>query len=124
MPFDKDKFAKHLTDNALPGFGAGQCAKYVRQAMVAAGLNTVGNPLSAKDYGPFLLKLGFTSETTTMPYSPQKGDIVVMPANTASVHGHIVGYTGSKWVSDFVQNDMFGGPSYRKAGVFEVFRYR
>jgi hypothetical protein len=123
MPFDKDKFAKHLEASALPGFGAGQCAKYVREAMVAAGLNTAGNPISAKDYGPFLVKLGFKSVTTTMPYAPQKGDIAVMPASAGSIHGHIAGYTGSKWISDFVQNDMFGGPGFRKIGLFEAFRH-
>ncbi|MGN3974750.1 hypothetical protein [Tsuneonella sp. SYSU-LHT278] len=124
MPFDKNKFARHLEDNALPGFGAGKCAKYVREALVAGGLNTAGNPLSAKDYGPFLEGLGFASHTKTSPYSPEKGDIVVLPANVGSTHGHVAGYVGSKWVSDFVQTDMFGGPSYRKAGIFEVFRYR
>jgi hypothetical protein len=123
MPFDKQKFVEHLRANALPGFGAGKCAKYVREALVAGGLNTAGNPLSAKDYGPFLIRLGFRSVATAMPYAPQIGDVVVMPANSASIHGHIAGYDGRNWISDFVQTDMFGGPSYRRAAVFEIFRY-
>ena len=122
MPFDKTKFASHLESNALPAYGAGKCAKYVREALVAGGLNTTGNPLSAKDYGPFLIRLGFQAVSKTAPYIPQKGDIVVMPANAATIHGHIAGYTGTRWVSDFAQNDMFGGPSFRKAGTFEIYR--
>lgn len=123
MPFDKAKFAKHLQDNAVPGFGIGKCATYVRQAMVAAGLNTVGNPLSAKDYGPFLIRLGFQKVDTSTVYAPARGDIAVMPSNAGSVHGHIAGYDGAKWISDFRQNDMFGGPAFRKNGRYEVYRY-
>ena len=122
MPFDRNKFSDDLQANALPPYGAGLCATYVRQALVAAGLNTVGNPLSAKDYRAFLETLGFKS-VAKKDYLPQKADIVVLPANSASAHGHVAGFTGKTWVSDFVQNDMFGGPSFRKVGVFEILRY-
>ena len=122
MAFDKDKFAKHLRDHAEPPFGIGKCATYVRQAMVAAGIDTSGNPLSAKDYGPFLESKGFRKQAKTN-YLPAKGDIAVMPAITGSKHGHIAGFDGSAWISDFIQNDMFGGPGYRRAAAYEVYRH-
>jgi hypothetical protein len=123
MPFDKVKFAKHLTDHALSGFGVGRCARYVREALVAGGLNTQGNPLSAKDYGPFLVRLGFAAVVTTPTYVPQQGDIVVMPGNRQSIHGHIAGYTGTQWISDFKQRDMYGGQAFRTAGTFTIYRH-
>lgn len=121
MPFDKNKFATHLRDHALRGFGAHKCATFVRQAMVAGGLNTAGNPLYAKDYGPFLVRLGF-AKVATDGYVPQVGDIAVMPGNAQSIAGHVAGWDGRNWISDFVQTDMMPGPAYRKSGAFEVYR--
>ncbi len=123
MSFDKTAFAKHLRDHALPGFGIHKCATYVRQAMVAGGLNTAGNPLYAKDYGPFLERLGF-AKVARDRYAPQVGDIAVMPGNAHSVAGHVAGWDGRNWISDFVQSDMMPGPAYRKKGEHEVYRSR
>ena len=80
MPFDRSRFAAALKNNALPPFGQGRCAKHVRLALEAAGMNTTGHPVSAKDYGPFLRKVGFT---TVAPegYVPQLGDIRRNPAH-------------------------------------------
>ena len=121
MPFDKDAFAKHLRAHALPPYGKGRCARYVREAMVAGGLNTIGNPFYAKDYGPFLVRLGF-QQVSRDKYVPQVGDIVVMPANAHSVGGHVAGWDGRNWISDFVQGAMMPGPDYRKKGEYEVYR--
>jgi uncharacterized Zn-binding protein involved in type VI secretion len=109
---DKDKAAKHLSANAAPK-SQGKCAKYVRQAMEAGGMDTTGRPVSAKDYGPFLDKKGF-AKVSPENYVPQKGDVVVIqPYKGGSVHGHIAMYDGQQWVSDFKQKDMWGGSGYR-----------
>ena len=35
---------------------------------------------------------------------PQEGDIYIIHRTRNHVYGHIAGYTGSEWVSDFKQN--------------------
>jgi hypothetical protein len=47
--FDVDKFVKHLQANALPPFGQGKCARFVRLALEAGGARIAGQPESAKD---------------------------------------------------------------------------
>lgn len=121
MPFDKAAFAKHLSDNAQAA-STGKCARYVREALEAGGLNTSARPVSAKDYGPFLVGLGFM-EQGAQAYVATQGDIVVLPGNASSAHGHIAGYDGSIWISDFKQSDMYGGPAFRKAGTYKIYRY-
>jgi hypothetical protein len=113
MPvFDKTKFGATLTAKALPPFGIGKCATYVREAMEAAGLNTTGHPGLAKDWGPTLLRLGFATVPTT-GYTAQLGDIVVIQSTSQSDAGHIEGFNGTNWVSDFVQAAFWPGPSFR-----------
>jgi len=44
-----------------------------------------------------------------------KGDIVVMePTKHGDQAGHIAGYDGKNWVSDFVQRGFWPGPAYEK----------
>ena len=112
MAFDRNKFVAALNHNALPPFGQGICAKHVRIALETAGVNSAGHPVSAKDYGPFLKNVGFALVTDT-PYTAQLGDIAVIQRTSKSVHGHIAGYDGTRWVSDFVQKELYPGPSYR-----------
>ena len=130
MPsFDKTEFGRDLTANVSAAtFGVGMCAKYVRHALAAAGLSPATWPVSAKDWGPTLLAMGFREHArngylavngqfnacSIEPYVPALGDIVVMQATSTSEHGHMAGYNGTAWVSDFVQRDMWPGPSYRK----------
>ena len=59
MAIDRKKFVAALNMNALPPFGEGICAKHVRIALEAAGVNSAGHPVSAEDYRPFLEKVGF-----------------------------------------------------------------
>ena len=113
MPgFDKQKFAHALRTNALPPFGIGKCATYVRLALEAAGLSTDPHPPYAKEWGPTLERLGFTTVSQT-GYTPQTGDIIVMQQTSACIYGHMEGYDGSNWVSDFVQRELWPGPSFR-----------
>ncbi|MET1077927.1 MAG: hypothetical protein ABWY06_07890 [Pseudomonas sp.] len=83
---------------------SGKCATHVRRALQAGGGDLSQNPTYAKDYGPTLLGLGFT----TVPnegYTPKKGDVVVFEdyKGQASPAGHIQMYSGSHWVSDMKQ---------------------
>src|SRR3954452_6929705 len=76
---------------------------------------TCGIIRSAKDYGPTLARLGF-EPVPLEGYKPEAADIVVLPA-LAPDHpdGHIAGYDGEHWVSDFVQRDIWAGPAWRNA---------
>lgn len=104
------------------------CAGHVRRA-IAAGLRlreltkTDGTrPTSAKDYVNFLPGFGFKAIPWDK-YSPRKGDILVNGPITGHQHGHISLNTGSGWVSDFVQSDMWGGSSFRANKYGTVFRH-
>jgi hypothetical protein len=104
----------HLDSAAIASPGNGQCAQWVRQALNAGGFSDSGHPTYAKDYGSFLTGKGF-SDIGGSDSSPQAGDVVVIQNYPGgSVPGHIAMYDGSQWVSDFVQQDFWGGPGYRK----------
>jgi hypothetical protein len=116
MPFDAEKFAAHLTTHAGK-HSRSHCAKSVRLALEAGGANTTGHPTPAKDYGPTLSRNGFHAITVDDPatFPFQKGDIVVMePTEHGNQAGHIAGYDGQNWVSDFVQRGFWPGPAYEK----------
>lgn len=57
---DINKFVKWLDDHAHDK-STGHCAEYFRKGLEAGGLDTTGRPNLAKDYGPFLQKLGFSN---------------------------------------------------------------
>lgn len=107
------------------------CAKRVREALEAGGLLTTGRPDWACQYATFLPTIGFSKIPYDNQYAPQKGDIAVMEQiinqpdpKDNHPYGHIAMYTGSIWVSDFIQSDMWGGPSYRKAKKCAIFRWK
>ena len=123
MPFDTEAFATALRKNALPPFGAGKCARFVRLAIEAAGMKTDPHPGSAKDWGPTLERLGF-QPVAGEGYEPVPGDIAVIQTTTESSDGHMQGYDGKNWSSDFVQREFWPGPSFRKEKpAFVVFRF-
>lgn len=108
-----DDAVKHLEDNAGANSTA-KCATFVRQALEAGGLKLTSHPVYAKNYGPTLIGAGFTELAATD--TPAKGDVAVIQNYTGGhVAGHICMYTGTQWISDFRQRDMWGGPGYRKA---------
>lgn len=114
--YDIDKAVATLNKKALDN-SSGKCALYVRWALEAGGLNTDGRPTTgyAKDYGPFLLKSGFT-EVDQTNYAPKKGDVVVLQNyKGGNIAGHIAMYNGSQWISDFKQRDIWAGSGYRSA---------
>jgi hypothetical protein len=128
LPIDLAKFTKHLRDEALPGFGVGRCAKFVREALQAAGaIIPQPYPTSGKHFGPTLERLGFHEIDVGDPdtFSFMSGDVMVMdPTMEGHVHGHVAGYDGIAWISDHVQSDFWSGPKYRKERpCYAVYRY-
>jgi hypothetical protein len=99
---DKDKLVKWMDDHA-EAKSVGKCARYVRQGMEAGGLNTDSRPNLAKDYGPFLIKLGAVVVHRD-GYTPQAGDFAVFEGTDDHPIGHVQVYDGTQWVSDFKQN--------------------
>jgi hypothetical protein len=116
MPFDTDKFATYLTKHAGKS-SQSHCAKSVRLALEAGGANTIGHPTPAKEYSATLIRNGFHAITVDDPakFPFLKGDIVVIePTKHGNPAGHIAGYDGKNWVSDFVQHGFWPGPAYEK----------
>lgn len=118
MAIDVNKFPKHLRDHAVGGFGAGKCARWVRQALRSAGANIQKPyPSMAKSWGDRLRLLGYREVSVENPeaYIFQSGDIVVLqPYTGGNPAGHIAGFDGKDWISDFIQRDFWSGPGYRK----------
>ncbi|MEW7849412.1 hypothetical protein AB2N08_11990 [Massilia aurea] len=127
MLIDLDKFTKHLRSNALPKYGKGRCGEYVRKALQAGGADFNGKyPPRGKEYGPALEMLGFHKISAADPdkFSFLKSDVMVMEPYKGSTAGHVAGYDGKSWISDFVQNDFWAGPAYRKEKPkHAVYRY-
>lgn len=127
MAIDKKKIAEHLRRHAETS-SKSKCATYVRQALEAGGAVTKGHPIDAKDYEQVLLRNGFHSianDSAEAPYSPLKGDIaVIQPTAKGNKSGHIEGYDGKDWISDFVQKGFWPGKSYRdERPSYVIYRY-
>lgn len=121
-PFDPDKAASKLKEQAKPA-SKGVCAKSIKSALRAGGLEVGKGVEAAKDMGPALEKVGF-STVDKSDYAPKKGDVVVIqPYPGGSKDGHIATFDGEKWISDFEQKDMWGGPGYRtNKPPYEIYR--
>jgi len=120
--FDKQKFAGALRKNALPPFGKARCAHYVNMAINAAGVQVCGVQ-NAKDWGPPLVCAGFVA-VPAAGWQASIGDIAVIQATTHSKSGHMEGFDGKNWISDFVQREFWPGPSFRtETPSFVVYRW-
>jgi hypothetical protein len=90
-----------------PGAKLGDCAKWVSEALCAAGLPVCDGGPHAIKYGPFLTKPGFVQVGAgkgmdyPFNYTPQMGDIIWF---WYEPNGHVAGYDGTNWNSDWVQN--------------------
>lgn len=82
------------------GRSAGKCARYVREALQAAGYKFTPQP-SAYMYhtNGILTKMGFTKLPEGTPEAP--GDVIVWGPIPGHPHGHIQIFDGKDWVSDF-----------------------
>ena len=101
-PINVDKFSNKLANRASYRSSA-QCAKYVRIALQAAGADIEEHPVAAADWGKTLQKIGYQKITPDFDH-PQAGDIYIINRTAKHRYGHIAGFTGSQWVSDFKQN--------------------
>ncbi|WP_084170199.1 CHAP domain-containing protein [Paraburkholderia ferrariae] len=89
----------------------GRCAQYVREAIVAGGIN-LARTHYAKDYGRNLENAGFARASGT----PERGDVIVIQPAPGHPAGHMAIYNGNIWISDFRQhNGFYPGPAYRTA---------
>lgn len=100
VPVRASDASTYVTKNAAPS-STGYCARFVRKGLQAAGYKFTPLPY-AKDYNNgAMTKMGFS--TIANDSKPQKGDVMVMPAQGGHKAGHMQIYNGSNWVSDFVQ---------------------
>ena len=127
--YDIDKAVNYLNDHAYPVYdknNCGNCARAVRLAITAGGINTDARPKSksAKDYGPYIEEWGF-SLVNEPNYLPVRGDVrVIQNHPEGSIHGHMDMYNGFRWVSDYMQNGTWPGPGYRKyKPTFQIYRW-
>jgi hypothetical protein len=113
----------HLRANAQP-HSTGMCARYVRLALKAGGVEIQPFPPIARIYGPPLTQCGFVNINPFLEYTPQAGDVVVIQNYPGGKNaGHIAMYSGSEWISDFKQRDIWAGPGYRaKKPRIDIFR--
>lgn len=120
--YSVQRAVEYLEKHAYPSYNSkcGYCARAVREALEAGGLSTTGHPRSAYEYKDFLPKIGFHAVEENN-YVPQKGDIIVINKIEGHPNGHIAMYSGKKWISDFVQIDMWGGSAFRNNKAAHVF---
>jgi hypothetical protein len=126
MAIDIKKFTKHLYDAAdKDGFGTQRCGEFVRKALQAGGAQAPFPPIGGQ-FGPTLKVLGFRELAVADPdtFNFRSGDVMVMDAYKGGRAGHVAGYNGEKWISDFVQKDFWAGPKYRKERPhYAVYRF-
>lgn len=130
MLIDTERFTQHLRANADKGPpGKGRCGQYVREALQAGGAKFNGiYPPNGKSFGPTLEMLGFHQISVDDPdeFNFIKGDVMVMEPYKGSKNnaGHVAGYDGKSWISDFVQRDFWAGQGYRKQRPqYAIYRY-
>ncbi|MEN8285716.1 glucosaminidase domain-containing protein [Acinetobacter baumannii] len=118
--FNKAIFAQTLRANSTAK-SRGLCAMYVRLAFEAAGGKVNPRPASAYQYVRVMQDNEFR-EVDKDGYTPQIGDIYIIDRFGSHVHGHISGYDGSQWISDFRQKgiNIYRG---RTTISYRIFRY-
>ena len=128
LEYELDKSIEYLNSNAFPSYqsGCGKCARAVRLAIDAGGIDTSErgtSSTSAKDYGANLKVWGY-SEIDSENYEPQKGDVRVIQPPKGKTHGHMNMFNGEKWVSDFVERDFWPGSAYRtEQPEYKIYRH-
>ncbi|WP_072017610.1 hypothetical protein [Erwinia typographi] len=120
MSWNKSAAITYLRSHAL-GSSHHECAKYTRKAIEAGGIR-LERTHNAKDYGPILLRAGFSEvpQGSTLI----SGDVaVIQPYQGGNPSGHMTMYDGTRWISDFSQRSMYPGPGYRKMHPdFKIYR--
>ena len=99
-PFNISAFVQTLTRNGGPK-SKGKCAAYVRMALQAGGMPASGLGSAYMYANGYLSGCGFNQIDPST--APQAGDIMVFGAYGKYIHGHICGFNGQQWISDFKQ---------------------
>lgn len=110
----------------VDGYGqtlTSHCARAIRLALEAGGINTSGHPIPARDYGTSLTRWGFTTVTNSTT-EHRKGDIRVwQPTPGGNSNGHIDMWNGNEWESDFKENNEFPGLGYGQYPNYQTYRW-
>ena len=96
-----DKFTQKLRSISATTSSA-RCARSIRLALESAGAKFNDHPIAAADWGNTLMKIGYRKITPAFD-RPQQGDIYIINRTAKHRYGHIAGFSGSAWVSDFQQ---------------------
>ena len=96
-----DAAVTHLINHAQPST-VGLCAGYVADALEAGGFKFV-RQVSAYQYRTNKILTGMGYKEIQKPSSFKKGDITVTDKNSYHEHGHMAMWSGSNWISDFIQ---------------------
>jgi hypothetical protein len=119
--WNKEKAIEYLNSHANSA-SLGRCAQYTRKAIEAGGVTLIQH-LSAKDYGPSLIQVGFYA----LDFDPtvyEAGDVVIIGTFTGNAHGHMAMFNGEVWVSDFKQRELYPGPGFRRhKPSYTIYRY-
>ncbi|MGB8697081.1 MULTISPECIES: CHAP domain-containing protein [Acinetobacter] len=98
---DVDKFTNFL--QGISSYSSSQkCAKSIRLALESAGARFQSHPVAAADWGNTLTKIGYRQINPKFD-APKEGDIYIIDRTGKHVYGHIAGFNGTQWVSDFKQ---------------------
>lgn len=127
VDFDVDNFVRCLRHQAATDFVPGRCVHHLHRALVLSGADAAGRPLQARQWGPFLWRIGFrlVACDSFSRYAAQAGDVAVVDGTRASADGHVQGFDGAAWVSDSVQPGFWPSAGYRRAEPsFEIYRPR
>ena len=106
---DLNKFTQHL-NGIRANTSSQKCAKSIRIALQSAGADIKNHPVAAADWGNTLVSLGYKKISPQFS-SPQSGDIYIINRTSKHTYGHIAGFSGSQWISDFRQRtyDVYKG---------------
>ncbi|MDQ8935084.1 CHAP domain-containing protein [Acinetobacter rudis] len=96
-----DKFAQRLK-NISATSSSRRCARSIRLALESAGAKFGQHPIAAADWGNTLVKIGYKQISPAFD-QPREGDIYIIDRTAKHRYGHIAGFSGSAWVSDFQQ---------------------
>lgn len=98
---DLHKFS-HKLESISARHSKEKCAQHIRIALQTAGADVSKHPVAASDWGHTLEKNGYKKIKPAFG-NPQEGDIYIIQRTDGHMYGHIAGYTGNGWFSDFRQ---------------------
>ena len=120
--WDLDKLANAIVAGAKKSPPYGDCALYVRRALEKAQTRKIfsGGLGHANQFAVSLPKIGWVHVGQNLT-DFKKGDIAVFPkSSNKHNYGHVCVFTGSKWLSDFVQQTV--QPNSRSNWPYNIYR--